>query len=77
MTHMRTTKNKRAYRKYHQDGTLWASGWMAGRTMVGHWTWFRKDGTKMRSGAFQRGVQVGKWTTYDRQGRIVRVTNIS
>lgn len=65
---------KKAYKHYHKDGTLWATGFLKGDVMEGHWVWFRKDGSKMRSGAFKEGEQVGEWTTYDKNGRVVKVT---
>ncbi len=65
---------KKPYRKYHNDGSLWAKGFLDKDKMVGSWTWFRKDGSKMRSGSFDKGKQVGKWTTYDKKGKVVKVT---
>ena len=66
---------KKKYIHYHNDGSIWAKGFMAGETMEGYWEWFRKDGTKMRSGNFLSNKQVGKWTTYDKKGRVVKVTS--
>ncbi len=65
---------KKSYKKLHADGSLWAKGQMAGKTMEGYWEWYRKDGTKMRSGYFKNGKQTGEWATYDKAGRIVKVT---
>jgi antitoxin component YwqK of YwqJK toxin-antitoxin module len=65
---------KKAYRKYHNDGSLWAKGFLYNGNMVGSWTWFRKDGSKMRSGSFDKGTQTGKWTTFDKKGNVVKVT---
>ncbi len=59
---------------YHNDGTLWAKGFMAGNKMEGKWAWFRKDGSKMRAGSFKAGKQTGKWTTYDKKGKVVKIT---
>ncbi len=58
----------------HNDGTIWAKGWMLGKKPHGGWTWFRKTGTRMRSGSFDNGKQVGRWTTYDRKGQPFKVT---
>ena len=65
---------KRPYRKFHNDGSLWAKGFLEKNIMEGNWVWFRKDGTKMRSGSFIKGKQAGKWTTYDKNGKVVKVT---
>jgi antitoxin component YwqK of YwqJK toxin-antitoxin module len=65
---------KKPYRTYHNDGSLWAKGFLDNDTMVGNWTWFRKDGSKMRTGTFADNKQIGKWTTYDKKGTIVKVT---
>lgn len=65
---------KKSYRKYHNDGSLWAKGFLDKDKMVGSWIWFRKDGSKMRSGSFANNKQVGKWTTYDKKGKVVKVT---
>ncbi len=65
---------KKAYIKYHSDGSIWAKGFLDGSKMEGKWTWFRKDGSKMRSGSFLKNKQVGKWTTYDKKGKVVKVT---
>ena len=67
---------KKPYKKYHNDGSVWARGYLDGKKMVGSWVWFRKDGTKMRSGSFSKGVQVGKWKTYDKKGNVVRITDL-
>lgn len=66
---------KKLYKKHHNDGTLWARGYIDGGKMIGAWIWFRKDGSKMRSGSFAKGKQVGKWKTYDKKGRVVKVTD--
>lgn len=63
------------YIKRHNDGTVWAKGWMKNGKMHGKWTWFRKDGSKMRSGSFTNGKQTGTWTTYAASGRVVKVTD--
>lgn len=67
---------RRKFIKYHNDGTIWATGYMAGTKPDGYFEWFRKDGTRMRSGYFSKGKQVGTWTTYDKKGGIVRTTTI-
>jgi len=68
------TKSK--YVKYHNDGTIWAKGTMAGDQPDGYWEWYRKTGVIMRSGYFDKGKQVGEWTTYDAKGNIYKVTKI-
>ena len=62
--------------KYHNDGTTWAKGKMAGDVPEGYWEWFRKDGSIMRSGYFKDGKQTGEWTTYDRKGKVYKVTQM-
>ena len=68
------TKSK--YVKYHNDGSIWAKGTMAGDQPDGYWEWYRKTGVIMRSGYFDKGKQVGEWTTYDAKGNIYKVTKI-
>jgi len=58
----------------HNDGSIWAKGWLLDGVMTGYWEWFRKDGVRMRSGTFDDGRQVGTWTTYDRTGAVHKVT---
>lgn len=72
---MKSTKSKKKYIKYHNDGTIWAKGTLVNGKMNGYWEWFRKDGTIMRSGYFKNDKQVGKWTTYDKKGKVYKVTN--
>ena len=67
---------KKKYVKYHNDGTIWATGTMVNGTPEGYWEWFRKDGSLLRSGYFVKGKQTGEWTTYDRQGSVYKVTAI-
>ncbi len=67
---------KKKYIKYHNDGSIWAKGFITNGKMEGSWTWFRKDGSKMRTGSFKSDKQTGKWTTYDKNGRTVKVTKI-
>jgi len=67
---------RKKFIKYHNDGTIWAKGHMAGNKPDGYFEWFRKDGTMMRSGYFSKGKQVGRWTTYDKKGGIVKITTI-
>ncbi len=62
--------------KNHNDGSLWAKGFMLDGKMHGNWMWFRKDGTKMRSGRFNKGKQIGKWITFDKKGGTVRTTQM-
>lgn len=71
---IKSTKND--YIQYHNDGSIWAKGTMAGEVMEDYWEWFRKDGSKMRTGYFKKGKQVGKWTTYDKKGKIVKETQM-
>ena len=67
---------KKRYIKYHNDGSVWAKGFIAGGKMEGKWTWFRKDGSKMRVGNFVADTQTGTWTTYAKTGRVVKVTKM-
>ncbi len=67
---------KKAYIKYHTDGSVWAKGKMDGNMCDGYWEWFRVDGTIMRSGYFKKNKQVGTWTTYDKKGKIYKVTEM-
>lgn len=69
-------KNIKKNVMYHNDGSIWAKGKMAGGKYEGYWEWFRKDGTRMRSGHFLKGKQAGEWTTYDKAGKVYKVTNI-
>lgn len=64
------------FEKLHKDGSLWATGQMAGGEPAGYWEWFRRDGTKLRSGWFENGQQVGEWTTYDKSGAVYKVTTV-
>ena len=66
----------KAFVKYHNDGTIWAKGTMAGDQQEGYWKFFRKDGIIMRSGYFKKGKQVGEWTTYDKKGKVYKVTKM-
>ena len=68
------TKSK--YVKYHNDGTIWAKGTMAGDQPDGYWEWYRKTGVIMRSGYFDKGKQVGEWITYDKTDKIYKVTKM-
>ena len=77
MAKSRSKKIKKTkYIKYHNDGTIWAKGTMAGDQPDGYWEWYRKTGVIMRSGYFDKGKQVGEWTTYDAKGNIYKVTKI-
>jgi len=69
-------KPKRFIKK-HNDGSLWAKGYLLNGKMHGKWQFFRLNGTKMGTGSFTNGKKSGKWTTYDRNGRTVKVTNFS
>ena len=71
-----TSKAKKNYIKYHNDGSIWAKGTMIDGQPDGYWEWFRKEGTRMRSGYFEMGKQVGEWTTYDKRGKIYKVTRM-
>ncbi len=62
------------YTKHHNDGSIWAKGFMEEDVMEGYWEWFRKDGSKMRSGNFENGKQVGEWFTYNKDGKVVKKT---
>jgi antitoxin component YwqK of YwqJK toxin-antitoxin module len=62
--------------KYHNDGSIWAKGTMAGGKPDGYWEWFRKDGTKMRSGYFEKGKQAGEWATNDKKGKTYKVARM-
>jgi antitoxin component YwqK of YwqJK toxin-antitoxin module len=66
---------KKAYLKYHKDGTLWAKGSIDNGIFEDYFEWFRKDGTIMRSGYFKKGKQTGEWRTFDKKGDIVKTTN--
>jgi len=68
------TKTK--YVKYHNDGTIWAKGTIAGDQPDGYWEWYRKTGVIMRSGYFDKGKQVGEWTTYDAKGNVYKVAKM-
>jgi antitoxin component YwqK of YwqJK toxin-antitoxin module len=68
------TKTK--YVKYHNDGTIWAKGTMAGDQPDGYWEWYRKTGVIMRSGYFDKGKQTGEWITYDAKGKVYKVTKM-
>jgi antitoxin component YwqK of YwqJK toxin-antitoxin module len=77
MTKSRSKKiTKTKYVKYHNDGTIWAKGTMAGDQPDGYWEWYRKTGVIMRSGYFDKGKQVGEWTTYDAKGKVYKVTKM-
>ena len=65
---------KQKHTIHHNDGSIWAKGFMDDGVMEGYWEWFRKDGTKLRSGYLKSGKQVGEWTTYDKNGGVVKVT---
>lgn len=67
---------RKKYVKYHNDGTIWATGKMVNNTPDGYWEWFRKDGIILRSGFFRNGKQTGEWTTYDKKGKVYKVTKI-
>lgn len=67
---------KKKYIKYHNDGSIWAKGTLAGGKMDGYWEWFRKDGTKMRSGYFNKNKQVGEWVTHDKKGKVYKVAQM-
>ncbi len=74
---------KQKYTKYHNDGSIWAKGFMKADKMEGYWEWYRKPsspkskvGTKMRSGSFVGGKQVGEWVTYDKLGKVYKVTKM-
>ena len=72
---MKKVKNE-LYKKFHNDGSLWAKGTLVNGVAEGYWEWFRKDGTKLRSGHFLQGEQTGEWITYDKRGKVYKITEL-
>ena len=60
---------KKLHKVFHNDGSLWAKGYLVNGVEEGSWVWFRKDGTKFGSGTFLHGKKTGKWTSYDKHGK--------
>lgn len=73
----RVSTTAKGFIKYHNDGSVWATGTMVAGKPEGYWEWFRKDGTRLRSGYFAKGKQSGEWTTYDRKGKVYKVTRMT